>query len=143
MIDPTGAVIVALRDDAAVRAIVGQHGTAWKVRGDEPGAGWLPPFITVTFLTSRRDTGGDAGTWSLDVMETYLSVKCYGTTPQQAIQLYGAASDALHGKQFGADSSGRLLYLVADDGTSGDVDPAGRPLQDFTAIVTAAAHAVA
>lgn len=139
MIDITGMVIAELRDDDAVAAIVGP-----RVRGVEPAAGDRPPMVIVTRMSGSRDPGnGDSRRAGLQ--EVMLGVKCYGTTPQQASQLYGACSDALHAKGPRVDASARAIFWSFDDlGSSPGKDPGTNwPWVDFTARIVAAAEAVA
>lgn len=139
MIDNTGQVIAMLRDDGAVAAIVGN-----RVRGDEPGAGWSPPFVTVAWLHTNRFPFG-AGSGRLRLQRVFHSVKCYGTTPEQAIQLYGAVSDAIHFPNPQVDSRERVL-LQSRDEPGGDIstDPDTKwPFVDATVVSIAGADALA
>src|SRR5690554_4009225 len=97
MLDPLGRLLTELREDEAVDDIVDG-----RVRGFEPAPGdaawdtdekgrrtYAHAFIVITALSADRETRSPTARW------TY-GVRCYGKTPQQAMELYGAASDAIH-----------------------------------------------
>lgn len=138
MIDVTGQVIAELRASNAVQAIVGD-----KVRGVEPAAGDRPPMVIVTRMSTSRDPG-NSGSRLAGLQEVMLGIKCYGTTPIQAGQLYGACSDALHAIGPRVDASARAIFCSFDDvnANSGNDPGTNWPWVDFTARVVAAAQAV-
>lgn len=139
MIDPTGQVIAELRAASPVAAIVGD-----RVRGVEPTTGDRPPMVIVTRMSGDRDPGG-SNARGAGLQEVLFGIKCYGTTPAQAAQLYGACSDALHRRAPRVDASGRAIFSSHDDmSSSSGKDPGTNwPWVDFTARVVAAAEAVA
>lgn len=138
-VDVTGMVIGELLDDAAVLGIAGS-----RVRGAEPKQGDHPPMVIVTRMSGSRDPGGREQR-HVGLQETFVGVKCYGTTPAQAAQLYGACSDALHAIGPRVDAIGRAIFASFDDvGSASGRDPGTDwPWVDFTVRVVAAAQEVA
>lgn len=139
MIDPTGQVIAELRAASAVTAIVGD-----RVRGKEPAGGDRPPMVIVTRMSGDRDPGS-TNSRGAGLQEVLFGIKCYGTTAQQAAQLYGACSDALHRRGPRVDASARAIFSSHDDMSSSSGNDPGTnwPWVDFTARIVAAAEAVA
>lgn len=92
-IDPTGRVIVLIRDYPAVAAITP------RVRGSEKLAGWEPPFVVIKRLTSVPWIG-DPGTESAGVQTVRYTALCYAlkteTGEELAFRLAGAVHDAIH-----------------------------------------------
>lgn len=69
-----------------------------------------------------------------------VSALCFGTSYQQAAQLYGAVSDAIHMKGPRRDSSGRQIYLSIDESDGGaTLDPDTRWLTETGVISVIAA----
>lgn len=103
MKDPYGTVLVVLRDDSAVSAIVGSGGSA-KVsnRAEAP-----PSVQIVDSVTTRRPTGLGSGGLGLQLWQGFA--RCFGPDAvggdKTARQLAGAVSDALHGRHAIAGST--------------------------------------
>lgn len=137
-VDITGMVIAELRAAQDVASIVGD-----RVRGVEPAQGDKPPMVIVTRMSSTRNPGGTESRHA-GLQEVMLGVKCYGTTPIQATQLYGACSDALHAVGPRVDVSARAIFSSFDDvGVNSGRDPGTEwPWTDCTIRVVAAAGAV-
>ncbi len=143
MIDVTGLIVTEVRDDPAVRAIVGQYDGIWKVAAPEARAGWSPPYVQIVRLgTARR---AQLGTHRAGVLTVRIAANCFATTPQQASQLYGAVSDVLHVKRLRRDAQGRLIYVSLEDvGGQPDEQPGtGWPYETAIFSIIAAAQAVA
>lgn len=93
MKDPYGAVLVLLRDDPAVAAIVGSKVSA---------VAEAPPSVRLRALaTSLRPFGPNSGHLGLQLWAG--AAQCYGdlseTGPILARSLAGAVVDALHGRR--------------------------------------------
>lgn len=116
--DLTGPLVTTVRDDPSVAAITP------RVRGGELAPGDTAPAVVLVSLSNTRSPFG-RGRGRLGLQGPRYVANCYGTTYQQAAQLAGAVSDALHllrGKKY---SSNRTIHLVTDDGWGGPVlDPA-------------------
>ncbi len=113
MIDPTGVIVQEVRDNPAVRAIVGQYSGVWKVAGGESRAQWEPPFVVVVRLGTVRRV--QFGSHRAGMQTARYAANCFGATQQQAAQLYGAVSDALHVKGPRRDAQGRQLYISLEE----------------------------
>lgn len=145
MIDPTGRVIVLIRDAAAVAAITP------RVRGGEKAPGDAPPFVIV-----RRSPSvpwiGDPSTESAGVMTVRYTALCYAAkTPsgeRDAFVLAGAVADAIndHGAITFAVTGGRgVTFGIQLDSIGGALrDPdTGEPYVPVLFSVLAATQAVA
>lgn len=90
LLDPFGALLVEVRDDVDVTALVDD-----RVRGNEPAPGDAQPtgkykaFVVIGTLAAPPDP---------DVPVTFASYsfRCYGTTFQNAWAVYGAVVKAVH-----------------------------------------------
>lgn len=139
MIDPFGTLLLELRDDGAVRALVDG-----RVRAEEPGPGDAgghgdyQPFVVLSALASQRMR-------RVPVATSRYAVKCYGTTPQNAWEVYGACSDAIHDLGPRLRSNGVGIYISWDDtGGTADRDPVThQPLVEAVIELIAATQAVA
>lgn len=133
LVDPTGSVLVLIRDDSAVDAIV--HG---RVRGGEPaagdalGPGHYQPFVVLTRLGRSRLKRAP-------VQEVRLNAACYGVTHQGAAALAGAVSSAVHPKGPRISAGGVAIWSSFDDGGGDSTkDPdTGQPREDFVIAVNA------
>lgn len=127
-------IIVELRDDAAVTALVGQ-----RVRGVEPAPGdaaweqfddgrrkYAHNFVVVTRLDSPRHR-------SLPVQTVTLGVACYGVDRRKAAELRWACSNALHRAGPRTHANGLGIYQTLEEGGGEqDTDPdTGQPLERF------------
>lgn len=144
MIDPTGVIVSEIRDDSAVRAIVGQHAGVWKVAGGEAREAWTPPYVVVMRLGVSR-APFNPGNKRLGMQLVRLAANCFGATQQQAAQLYGAVSDVLHVKGARRDAQGRQLFISFEE-VGGQPDTqigTGWPYETAIFNIVAAAQAVA
>jgi hypothetical protein len=142
--DSLGKVIIELRDDAEVAAIVGNR-VGW-----EPGPGWAAvqvtpqgprytnAFVLVNTLVTPRHP-------RLPIQRPRIAVRCYGRTPEEAGQLYVASSNALHGAGPRVHSNGLGIYTSHDvaGGSGPEKDPdTGQPYYSFIAELIATTQAV-
>lgn len=126
MTDPIGRIITELRDDSGVSAITTRIRGGEAAPGDALGPGKYVPFVVLVHLGATRDR-------SLPVQQARILARCYGTTYQNAAELAGAVSDALHAKGPRISGSGVGIYASFDDvgqGASADPDT-GQPHQDL------------
>ena len=104
MVSIIGRVIVELRSDVAVAAIVGDR----VVSGDAPDVGDDVAFVLVRYLETRRLPRAPLGSGR-------LSVDSYGRTYQEATNLGNAVSDALSAKGPRTSPAGVALYLTVEE----------------------------
>lgn len=123
--DPTGAVIVELRNNAPLGLLVGS-----RVRGGHPGpgdkqgAGAYRRFVVVSREGVSRPRG------QAPIQTVTLALRAYGATPRDAAAVMGAASDALHKVGPRAGTGGGHIYLSQMVGDAApDQDP--RTFQPF------------
>lgn len=114
--DPLGKVIIELREAAAVAAIVDD-----RVRGEEPapGDGGKPfkAFVVLSTLATPRHP-------RVPIQRPRIAGRFYGRTAQEAMALYVAASNALHGVGPRTHTNGLGIYVSLDDtGGVPDNDP--------------------
>ena len=136
MIDPLGALLGEIRDNAAVAALT------TRVRGGEPAPGDAAKpfgrFVVLVRLGAARDKRAP-------VQTVRIGLRCYGTSFADAAALYGAVSDAIHnvGPRIGA--TGVLLHRSFDDaGMGAQTDPdTGQPHEDGVISLYAATAVVA
>ena len=146
MRDVVGALLVELRDDDAVAAIVGEHPheTHPRVRspkpgpGDAQGAGSYRAFIVIATLATPPHP-------QVPTQRARHVVRCYGRTNEEAEALYDAASEALHRRGPRLAASGYGLYVSHDDtGGTSDEDPdTQQPLYFFIVETVATTQVVA
>lgn len=140
MLDPLGKLLTELRDDDAVDTLVDG-----RVRGFEPAPGDAKPagsyqaFVVISALDAIRENRSPTARW-------VYGVRCYGTTPQNAMAVYMACSDAIHhiGPRLRA-SDGLGIYISHDlSGGSAERDPdTQQPYVTFTVELLATTVAVA
>lgn len=137
MIDPLGPLLTSIRDFPAVAAITSL------VRGAALAENDQPPAVVLRRLGVTRDPFGRSPKAGLEGVT--IAALCYGSTPQQAAQLYGAVSDAVHMRGPRKDASGRLIFLSIDEsGGQATLDPDTRwPTETCVINVIAAAQVVA
>lgn len=135
MIDPTGFLLITIRDDSAVAALT------TRVRGGEPAPGDAigPPyqrFIVLSQLGRTREK-------RVPIQEVRFIAKAYGLTHQDATALAGAVSDAVHGIGPIRNASGVVMFQAFDDGGEGSTaDPdTGQPHADVVISVIAGTRA--
>ena len=131
-----GKVRIELRDDGEVAAIVGK-----RVRVAEPAPGDSAKpyraFVVLSLLSTAREK-------RRPVQRTFIGVRCYGRTQQEAEALYGACSDAVH--DIGPRTHGDVgIYLSSDNtgGTAGKDPDTSQPYVEFTIDLFATTQAVA
>ena len=140
MKDPFGTLLVAIRDDAAVAAIVGS-GSAARVSADAEE----PPSVRLAAGPTSRVPFG-TGSGRVGMQGFTLLAFCYGplgpTGPIVARQLAGAVSDVLHGLG-PVHGSTYLARVWAPDIGDLLIDPDTKwPYHTVRAIAYAAAQAV-
>jgi hypothetical protein len=137
MIDPLGYLLTTIRGDSAVAAIT------TRIRGAELASDDAPPAVVLRRLGVTRDPFGRSPKAGLQ--QVTIAALCFGATPAQAAQLYGAVSDAIHMKGPRKDASNRLIYLSIDEsGGEATLDPETRwPTETCVINVIAAAQVVA
>lgn len=140
MIDPLGKLIIDVRADAGVAAIT------TRIRGGEPGpddakgTDAYVPFVVFVRLGTQRHP-------RLPIQTVRIGFRCYGVTAQQAAQLYGAVSDAVHNKGPRIASGGTKVVIYRSfDETGGDAakDPdTKQPFESGVIELSAATQAAA
>lgn len=140
MIDHTGSVIIELRDDAAFGSWCEE-----RVRGEEPGPGDVEgqgSFRRFAVVMSQPALPREKRT---PVQYPRLLVRCYGTSPKDAMTGYGYATDALHRLSPRLRANGYGIYLSFDDtGGQPGADPRTKqPYVEFAAQLIATTEAVA
>ena len=115
-VDPTGRLIVRIRDDVAVAAITP------RVRGGEKLAGWAPPYVVIRRLTSVPWIG-DPGTEGAGVQTVRYTALAYAQKVENgdelAFRLAGAVADAINNLgllTFPLTGGRAALYRVQVDG---------------------------
>jgi hypothetical protein len=136
VIDPLGPTLTSIRDFPAVAAITP------RVRGAALKASDKPPAVVLRRLGDTRNPFGNGSRTGLQ--RVTLVALCYGLTPQQATDLRGAVSDAVHMRGPRTDAQGRLIYLSIDESGGGaTLDPDTRwPFEEAVIDVIAAAQVV-
>ena len=127
MLDPLGKVLIELRDDAGVSAIVSDRVRGYEpAPGDAKAAGSYQAFVVISHLGTDRE-------YRAPVQRVRYSVRCYGRTSQEAEALYGACSDAIHHIGPRLHANGLGIYISHDDiGGTASADPVTQqPLVDF------------
>lgn len=117
-LDPMGALLLELRADTDVAALVGA-----RVRGYEPGpgdaggSGAYRAFVVLTALSVPPHPRVPM-TWA------EYGVRAYGATPQNAWAVWGAVVKALHQVGHRSAASGLLTYkTIIVTGGAQDKDP--------------------
>jgi hypothetical protein len=134
MQDLTGPIVLLVRDNPAVAAITP------RVRGGELAAGDAAPAVVIVGASNTRSPFGP-GKGRLGLQGPRFYANCYGATYQQATQLAGAVSDALHLVRGRALGGGKVIHQILDGGWGGVVlDPATKwPTETVVIEVTGAA----
>jgi hypothetical protein len=133
VVDLTGPIVTTVRDNAAVAAIT------TRVRGGELASGDTAPAVVIVSLGNTRSPFGP-GRGRLGLQQPRLAANCYAATYQQAAQLAGAVSDALHLLST-RTISGKVIRLVIDDGWGGPVLDPGTGWVTETVIFEVTGHA--
>jgi hypothetical protein len=139
-------LLIEMREDAAVEAIVGQ-----RVRGAEPAKGdadwddltdgtrkYKHAFVVLVRLSAARDR-------RLPIQRPRFAVRCYGRDRVEAAALRWACSDAIHMTGPRVHGNGLGIYTSFEDaGGEQDRDPVtGQPLETFIVQALATTQAVA
>ena len=97
MLDPTGALVLEVREIPEVAALVKSRvrpnepaGASADYEGDALGVGHYKAFIVITPLSIAPDR-------RLPITTAEWSFSCYGTTFQNAWAVYGAVVKGIHG----------------------------------------------
>lgn len=123
--DALGKLIIELRTDAGVAAIVGANPTSSpaRVRGFEPapddakGPGEYRAFVVLV-------NEGGIRMRNVPVQRPRIAARCYGRNPAEAAQLAAAVSDAVHDKGPRVHSNGLGIYRsFTESGGEQDKDP--------------------
>lgn len=107
--DVVGKLVIELRDDPAVDAIV-----AGRVRGFEPKSGDADgpknykAHVVIVQLASERIS-------QTAVQRFTCAIRCYGLTPPQAAELRWACSNALHLAGGRLHDNGLHIYQTVDE----------------------------
>lgn len=117
MYDPMRDLIAELEANAGVAAITTRIRRLEADPDDVRGPGSYVAFVRIVRLSGEREKG------RVPVQHPVYSVFCYGATDQQATDLYGAVSAALHDR--GPRINAGLIYRTfdnSDGGTQKDPD---------------------
>jgi len=117
-LDPMGALILELRADADVAALVDTRVRGYQpAPGDALGPGEYRPFVVLQALTVMPHARVPV-TWA------EYAVRTYGATPQGAWAVWGAVVKALHEVGHRTTTAGQLFYksIIVSGGTQ-DEDP--------------------
>lgn len=149
--DPTGKLLVELRDNDAVKAIVGTRVRAFEPapqvvdpdtkrvleKGDVRGPGEYVAFVLLVILDPFRER-------RLPIQRPRISVQCYAATAQAAMALYAACAEALHDVGPRVYANGLGAWNSWDDsGGRPDKDPdTGQPFVEFMVELVATTQAV-
>ena len=137
--DVVGKVVTGLRDDAEVAALNGTRIRGFEpAPGDAQGAGSYLNFVVVVLLEAPIEK-------RLPVQYPKVVIRCYGTTPQQAMANYIACANALHHAGVRTYANGLGIWDSFDaSGASPDKDPdTDQPLVTFVADFIATTASVA
>ena len=137
--DPVGKLVVELRGDADVAALNGSRIRGFEpAPGDAQGAGSFQNFVVLVLLDAFREK-------RIPVQRPRIAVRCYGSTPQQAMANYAACANALHNAGVRTYASGLGIWNSFDDtGPTAEADPdTDQPFVSFIVELAATTVAVA
>lgn len=110
LINPIGAVVVELRDDAGVAALVDGRvrtfeplGKSSSYEGDSVGPGRFKAFIVITTTSAPPHA-------RVPVVFAEYVIRCYGATPQAAAAVWGAVVRVLHQRGGRARGNGQWVF---------------------------------
>lgn len=132
--DPMGKVIIEIRSDAEVAAIVGANPTSTppRVRGGEPMPSDIQPRESWRAFVKLVNLGGPR--WRrVPVQRPRLAAQCYGRTFAEAAHLATAVSNAIHFVGPREHANGLGIYASFDD-TSGEQDKDPDTQQPFVTV---------
>lgn len=122
---PIGKLIVDIRSDADVAAIVGQNPTVTtpRVRSPEPGPGDAQPAGSYRAFVVLVNLGGPF--WrTVPIHRPRIAVKCFGRTQQEADALASAVYHAVHWARPRMHGNGLGIFNSRiDSGGEQDKDP--------------------
>lgn len=138
MIDPTGSLVVEIRES------LDDAGITDRVRGFEPqeddvkGAGHYVRFVVIGALDVPPDP-------RIPITDARYWFRAYGTTPHDAFVVYAALVEAVHAIGPRVKTSGLGIYqsLVETGGTAEKDPVTQQPLVSGTIHLTATTQAVA
>ena len=116
--DPVGKMVTDLRDDADVAALNGTRIRGFEpAAGDAQGAGQYQNFVVLVLLDAFREK-------RIPVQRPRIALRCYGTTPQQAMANYAACVNVLHNAGLRTYANGLGVWNSFDDtGPTAESDP--------------------
>lgn len=114
MIDPIRTLRAELAAAPTVTAIAGDRIR----RGDEAAGDSKGPGEYQAFVVLKR-TGGSREKGNVPVGHVSIVAQCYGRDRQEAVDLYGAISDAIHNRG-PRIAEGVLIYRSHDESDGGD-----------------------
>jgi hypothetical protein len=116
MTDPTGALLVEIRDELVAAGITNRVRAGEPAPGDEQSPGSYVRFVVLVALSLPPDP-------MLPTMDATYAARCYGTTPQDAVLVWRYVTDAVHRIGPRVKTSGLGIYRSwMTDGTP-DKDP--------------------
>lgn len=131
--DVIGKLVTDLRDDTTANTLNGGRIRGFEpAPGDAQGAGQYKNFVVLVLLAARREN-------RISVYWPRVAVRCYGSTPQLAMQNYTACANALHNAGVRVYGNGLGIWNSFDDtGPSAEKDPdTGQPYVSFIAELAA------
>lgn len=138
-LDPLGSLLVEIRNDFDVEALVDG-----RVRGFEPApgdagaAGSYKAFVVIVTLSAPPDP-------QLPVTFATYGIRCYGVTPQGAWAVWGAVVKAIHsiGPRLKSNGLGIYRSAVVSGGEQGKDPDTQQPVCEGTVRLIATTQAVA
>ena len=123
MIDPTGPLVVELREDAGVEAIFGARvrtneptGASATYEGDALGPGKYKAFLVISALSLPPEK-------RVPVYFATYAFRSYGRTKEEATAGYLAVASALHRRGPRVASGGLGIYSTSVTGGEASKDP--------------------
>lgn len=123
MIDLVGDIIVELREDLGVSALVGNRvrgqepeGASPSYPGDARGPGEYVAFVVIVVLDATPML-------RVPVQRPSFGVRCYGTDARNARAVFNAVVGALHDRGPRLRANGHGIYRSTVTGGADDVDP--------------------
>lgn len=139
MLDPLPKILIELRNDVEVDALVDGRVRGWEpAEGDAQPFGKYKAFVVLVRLDAPRLPRAP-------IQQASIAVRCYGTDKANAYAVYAACSDAIHNIGPRLHNNGLGIYISHDDtGASQDADPVTKqPLETFVIRLSATTQEVA